>query len=116
MKKIMKKASPPLPLYERIRQILEAARSGVSRTVNTTQVIANWLIGREIVEEDQHGRRRAGYGDELIKELARRLTMEFGKGYSPDNLFWFRRFFAEYPELLQGAKFDALRQIFGTTG
>ncbi len=36
-------------LYGRIRQILEAARTGVARTVNTTQVVANWLIGREIV-------------------------------------------------------------------
>jgi hypothetical protein len=47
-------------LYERIRQILESARSSVARTVNTTQVVANWLIGREIVEEEQRGKRRAG--------------------------------------------------------
>ena len=44
-----------LPLYERIRQILESARTNVARTVNTTQVVANWLIGREIVEEEQTG-------------------------------------------------------------
>ena len=42
-------------LYERIRQILESARTSVARTVNTTQVVANWLIGREIVEEEQKG-------------------------------------------------------------
>ena len=41
------------PLYERIRQILESARSSVARAVNTTQVVANWLIGREIVEESR---------------------------------------------------------------
>ena len=49
------------PLYERIRQILESARSNVARTVNSTQVVANWLIGREIVEEEQKGQKRAGY-------------------------------------------------------
>jgi len=38
-----------VPLYERIRQILESARTSMARTVNTTQVVANWLIGREIV-------------------------------------------------------------------
>jgi hypothetical protein len=32
------------PLYERIRQILESARSSVARSVNTTQVGANWLM------------------------------------------------------------------------
>jgi len=44
-------------------------------------------------------------------ELASRLSKEFGTGYSKDNLFWFRRFYAGYPHLLEGRKFDALRQI-----
>lgn len=48
------------PLYQRIRRILESARTGVARSVNTTQVVANWLIGREIVEEEQRGHRKAG--------------------------------------------------------
>lgn len=43
-------------LYGRVREILESARSNIARTVNTTQVIANWLIGREIVEEEQSAR------------------------------------------------------------
>jgi hypothetical protein len=43
------------PLYERIRQILESAWTNMARTVNTTQVVVNWLIGREIVEEEQNG-------------------------------------------------------------
>ena len=37
-------------LYERISQIIEAARSHVSRTVNTAMVHAYWLIGRDVVE------------------------------------------------------------------
>ena len=108
----------PLPasaaLYRRIAQILESARSGVARTVNTTQVVANWLIGREIVEAEQRGKKRAQYGDELIQDLAQRLARNFGRGYSPDNLFWFRRFYGDYPEFLGGTKFDAVRQISPT--
>ena len=46
----------PSPIYDRIRQILDSARSNVARSVNTTQVITNWLIGREIVEEERRGR------------------------------------------------------------
>ena len=42
-------------LHDRIREILESARASVARSVNTTQVVANWLIGREIVEEEQRG-------------------------------------------------------------
>ena len=37
-------------VYDRIREILESARASVARSVNSTQVVANWLIGREIVE------------------------------------------------------------------
>src|SRR5436189_4065045 len=87
-------------LYGRIREILEAAQTGVARTVNTTQVVANWLIGREIVEEEQKGKTRAGYGERLIRGLSRRLQSEFGGGYSVDNLEWFRQFYLGYPALL----------------
>ena len=72
--------------YERIRRILESARSSVARTVNTTQVIANWMIGREIVEEVQKGKRRAEYAQQLLADLSARLTAEYGRGYSVDNL------------------------------
>ncbi|MGL6077102.1 MAG: PDDEXK nuclease domain-containing protein [Fimbriiglobus sp.] len=99
-----------IQIYERIREILESARSHVARTVNTTQVMSNWLIGREIVEEEQQGKKRAGYGEELIRDLSQRLTADFGKGYSIDSLFWFRRFYLGYPALID-AKFDAVRQI-----
>ena len=98
------------PLYERIRQILESARSSVARTVNTTQVIANWLIGREIVEEVQKGRRRAEYAEQLLPELSARLTADYGRGYSVDNLEFFRLFFLEYNSLLGSQKSDALRR------
>src|SRR5439155_1841712 len=87
-------------LYGRIRQILEAARAGVSRTVNTTQVVANWLIGREIVEEEQKGEIRAAYGERLMADLSRRITADFGQGYSITNLEHFRDFYLTYPQLL----------------
>ena len=45
-----KKHVPDTPhLFDRIRDILESARSNIARTVNSTQVAANWLIGREVV-------------------------------------------------------------------
>src|SRR2546421_6220538 len=89
-------------LYGRIREILEAARTGVARTVNTTQVVANWLIGREIVEEEQKGRRRARYGHRLLEGLSRQLASHFGSGYSVQNLRYMRQFYVEFPSLLQG--------------
>jgi predicted nuclease of restriction endonuclease-like (RecB) superfamily len=75
------------------------------------QVVANWLIGREIVEEEQKGRRRAEYGKQLLLDLSLRLTADYGRGYSVDNLELFRRFFLEYKNLLGSEKSDALRRI-----
>ena len=94
-------------LYSRIREILDSARANVARSVNTTQVVANWLIGREIVEEEQKGQDRAGYGDELLKDLSRKLEAEYGRGFSVSALQYMRGFFQAYPTLLE--KQHALR-------
>ena len=98
-----------ITLYERIQRILESARTNMARTVNTTQVVANWLIGREIVEEEQKGLRRAVYGERLIWELALRLTSEYGSGYNLANLKFFRKFYFEYPKIFASSKSYALR-------
>ena len=90
----------PTTLYTRIRQILESARTRVARSVNTTQVVANWLIGREIVEAEQQGKRRAAYGTKLLESLAGRLRRDFGDGYSVQNLRYMRQFFLVYPRLI----------------
>ncbi len=96
-----KKAALDTPiLFDRVRDILESARSNIARTVNTTQVVANWLIGREIVEEEQQGKRRAGYGEALLADLSERLGRDYGRGYSADNLEAFRQFYLEYPRLI----------------
>ena len=99
---MVEKKPPPAPpaLYGRVRDILDAARTGIARTVNTTQVLANWLVGREIVEEEQSGERRAGYGAKLLARLSLRLTRDYGRGYSVDNLEAFRQFYLEYPNLI----------------
>ena len=87
-------------LFGRIRDILESARGNIARTVNTTQVVANWLIGREIVEDEQAGKRRAGYGAKLLADLSERLGCDYGRGYSVDNLEAFRQFYLAYPRLI----------------
>ena len=41
------------PLYQRLREILESAGSGVAPSVNTAQVVVNWLIGRGLARMDR---------------------------------------------------------------
>jgi predicted nuclease of restriction endonuclease-like (RecB) superfamily len=93
----------PSSLYDRIRHILESARAGVARSVNTTQVVSNWLIGREIVEEEQRGKAKAEYGKRLIEGLSERLLRDYGSGYSVQNLWFIRQFYLTYPRLVQPA-------------
>ncbi|UUZ62040.1 PDDEXK nuclease domain-containing protein [Polaromonas sp. P1-6] len=110
----MAKTTAPA-LLERVAGILQTARTQAARSVNTTQVVANWLIGREIVQDEQAGRRRAGYGTAMLKELAVRLKADFGSGYGVDNLELFRRFYLGYPNLLPAEISDAPRRKLGDT-
>ena len=96
-------AAPDVPppddaLFGRVASILEQARTNVVRAVNHNMVVAYWLIGREIVMELQRGQERAGYGDDLIAGLSRRLTERYGDGFSVTNIKAFRLFFMSYPE------------------
>ena len=83
----------------------------MARTVNTTQVIANWLIGREIIEEEQKGKARAGYGEQVTLDLASRLHEEYGPGYGLVNLKLFKQFYRLYPELAGLQKGYAVRSL-----
>lgn len=97
----MKKSTP---LYHRVREIIESARTGAARSVNTAQVVSNWLVGREIVEEEQKGKAKAGYGKQLLKGLSRKLNRDFGEGYSEQNLRFIRQLYLTYPILLGDSK------------
>ena len=87
----------------------ESARASVARSVNTTQVVANWLIGREIVEDQQQGKKRAGCGQALLADLAERLSQEFGKGWSARQLEYCRSLYLSYPLLIVPEKSNAVR-------
>ncbi len=84
-------------LDRQVREILEQARAAVARSVNTQMVRAYWLVGREIVEEEQHGSARPGYGEELIDQLSARLRADFGRGFNPSNLRYMRLFYPGVP-------------------
>jgi len=83
--------------YVNIRNILIEARTKVTHTVNFAMVQAYWSIGRIIVEEEQKGKNKANYGSYLIKELSKKLTDDFGKGFTPTNLKYIRRFYLIFP-------------------
>lgn len=84
-------------LFEQVRGILSSARTKAWRAVNEAMVTSYWEVGRAIVEEEQRGLERAEYGAQIVDSLSKRLTEEFGKGFTRSNLFAMRQFYSVYP-------------------
>ena len=77
--------------------LVSKARSQAYAAVNQAMIEAYWNIGKRIVEEEQQGKERAEYGKHLLKQLSAALTEEFGKGFSVQNLYYFRQFYIVFP-------------------
>ena len=86
-------------VYLKIRKILETSRSQAYRAVNVAMVQAYWNIGRIIVEEEQKGKIRADYGEAVLEDLSKRLSDDFGKGFSVQSLWNMRQFYLVFKNL-----------------
>ena len=81
-----------------IARILDQARQRAKAAVNLSMVYAYYEIGKRIVTEEQQGAQRAAYGQQVLSELSRYLTAQFGKGFSVGNLKNIRQFYLVYSE------------------
>lgn len=102
MTKIMNtgnETSLPGNFIQEIKQLVARGRQEAYAAVNQAMVNAYWQIGRRIVEEEQNGSTRANYGKQILKQLSAALTEEFGKGFSVQNLYYFRQFYLTFPEI-----------------
>jgi predicted nuclease of restriction endonuclease-like (RecB) superfamily len=87
-----------MDFYSKISDLLKLAKTAVVQSVNKTIVVTYFEIGRIIVEEEQNGNQRAEYGKQILKELSYKLTKEFGKGFSVENLDRMRFFYKTYSQ------------------
>ncbi|MDR0560683.1 MAG: PDDEXK nuclease domain-containing protein [Prevotellaceae bacterium] len=83
-------------LYGQIKEILTGARAKAYVAVNFAMVEAYWLIGKQIVEAQNHNA-RAEYGEQLLKFLSEKLTKDFGRGFDTSNLRNIRHFYLTFP-------------------
>lgn len=84
-------------VYSSIKELMDNARNKVAREVNNILIQTYWEIGRIIVEDEQGNSDRAEYGKQLVTDLSKRLTKEYGKGFSRSNLQNMRNFYLSYP-------------------
>ena len=86
-------------LFEQVSKLIDEARKQVRTAVNTAMVYTYYGVGRYIVEDEQQGQERAGYGKTVLKRLSARLTEKFGEGWSYSNLRQIRQFYIVYSNL-----------------
>ena len=85
-------------LIATITSTYDQGRLRAVQAVNVQLLETYWQIGRHIVEFEQAGSAKAGYGKSLIKQLVTDLTLRFGKGFSRSNLIRIRQFYLLYPK------------------
>ncbi len=83
-------------LVGRINRVQDVLQAQVAHAVNLSLTARNWLIGYYIVEFEQHGEDRAQYGEQLLKNLAKRLDR---RGLGERRLYEFRLLYLVYPQL-----------------
>jgi predicted nuclease of restriction endonuclease-like (RecB) superfamily len=98
--KVVSKAGrtgPYSQLLTGVVSLIEQSRVAAVRSVNAVLTSTYWLVGQRIVEHEQSGSRRAGYGQQLLKRLAGDLTSHLGRGFSERNLEQMRLFYLAWP-------------------
>lgn len=95
-------------ILNEIKSIIHKARYNSIQAINKEMLKAYFEIGRRIVEEEQKGKKRAEYGQMLLKIISKELKNEFGKGFSVDNLEKMRKFYLAYKNEISAT---ALRKL-----
>ena len=99
-------------LFQDACQIIEQAQESAYRQVNETLIKRNWLLGMRIQHEVLKDK-RAEYGEQVVKNLSKRLTDRYGKGFTWRNLYNYIDFYAKYDDLFlivneEGVKVPAI--------
>ncbi len=91
-------SSPDNPqLLGEVKELIQSARQRAAVAVNAELTLLYWQVGQRIHSEVLNGE-RAEYGKQVIADLARQLTADFGRGWSKRNLAQMVRFAELYPD------------------
>ncbi|MDE6072678.1 MAG: hypothetical protein K2G53_09040 [Muribaculaceae bacterium] len=102
------------PLYNRASVIIEDARNRAYHQVNESLIRHNWELGKMIAEEELNGEDRAKYGASVIKELSKRLTATYGKGFTKTNIYGYVKFYEMFPEIFHAVSGKSIQFLSWT--
>ncbi len=83
-------------LFLQIKNLIANSRQQLVKAVNSTMVLTYFQVGKIIVEDEQKGNLKAKYGERTLRELSTKLTAEFGRGFSVQNLENMRNFYRAF--------------------
>lgn len=83
-------------IYKDIREKIKNARSKMLKQIDTTMIEVYWYVGK-ITSELYNNSSDGMYGKRIIEALSKKLTTEFGAGFSAVSIRRMRRFYECYP-------------------
>lgn len=93
-------------LFQDSCKIIEQAQVSAYRQVNETLIKRNWLLGLRIQHEVLKDK-RAEYGEQVVKNLSKQLTIKYGTGFSRNNLYRFIAFYKSFPEIFHAVSAES---------
>ena len=87
-------------LYSDVCSIIERACEQAYRAINVSLTLRNWQLGERIAREKLEGKERAGYGKQLMDNLAKELTDSYGKGFDRISLYNYLKFYRYFPKIV----------------
>ena len=88
----------PTALLADLRGLIQRAREGVARAVDSGLTTLYWHIGQRI-RQDILQEKRADYGGLIVAALGQQLETEFGRGFGEKNLRRMIQFAEVFPDL-----------------
>lgn len=82
-----------------VKQIIAHGQFQAYSSANSAQIKTYWLLGKRIVEEEQHGSDRADYGLHLIDDLSKVISHDHPKDYKPRDLRNYRQFYLRFKDM-----------------
>jgi hypothetical protein len=96
-KTLQRKSAEYQNVLSSVVELLDAARRASARVVNSLMTATYWEIGRRIVDHEQTGQKRAGYGEEVVRRFSEDLTRRFGRGFGQAQVAAMRQFHLTFP-------------------
>ncbi len=72
-------------IFTSIKELINQTKQDIAISVNSALTLLYWNIGKSI-NDDILKNKRANYGKQVVAELSKQLTLEYGRGYTKRNL------------------------------